>query len=162
MGECEVCGAMKVGTKQIMMGKAQVYACTRCVEKLGLAPKEEAPGIKMSRARTSFSAPKPRRKNDIMAKREKELADDFGNRIANGRKAKGWNHAELGKRIAETVNVIKSAESGKPPTDSLIKKLERVLDIVLLVESTPSETSRVIPQGNRNMTLGDYFKQNGA
>jgi len=162
MGECEVCGAMKVGTKPIMMGKAQVHACMRCVEKLGLAPKEEAPGIKMSRTRTPFAGPKPRKKNDIMAKREKELAEDFGNRITSARKAKGWNHAELGKRIAETVNVIKSAESGKPPTDSLIKKLEKVLGIVLLVESTPSETSRVVHHGNRNMTLGDYFKQNGA
>ena len=162
MGECEVCGAMKVGTKPIMMGKAQVHACTRCVEKLGLAPKEEAPGIKLSRTRTPFTGSKPRRKNDIMAKREKELAEDFGSRITNARKAKGWTHAELGKRIAETVNVIKSAESGKPPTDSLIKKLERVLGIVLLVESTPSETSRVVHQGSRNMTLGDYFKQNGA
>ena len=33
--------------------------------------------------------------------------------------------------MAETVNVIKSAESGKPPTDSVTKKFERVLGINL-------------------------------
>ena len=46
MGECEVCGAMKVGTRSVLMGKANVHACMRCVEKLGLAPKQVAPGIK--------------------------------------------------------------------------------------------------------------------
>ena len=160
MGECEVCGAMKVGTRSVLMGKANVQACMRCVEKLGLAPKQVAPGLKFTENRPNHSY-KPKRRNDIMAKQEKELVSDFASRIASARESKGWNQSELGKRMAETVNVIKSAESGKPPTDSLIKKLERVLGIVLLVESIPSETTRVVPHGNRNMTLGDYFKQNG-
>ena len=43
VGECEVCGAMKVGTRSVLMGKAQVNAyITRCVEKLGLGSKEVA------------------------------------------------------------------------------------------------------------------------
>ena len=43
MGECEVCGAMKVGTRSVLMGRANVHACLRCVEKLGLTPKQVAP-----------------------------------------------------------------------------------------------------------------------
>ena len=42
-----------------------------------------------------------------MTKAEKELVDDFASRISNARMSKGWNQAELGKRMAETVNVIK-------------------------------------------------------
>lgn len=160
MGECEVCGAMKVSTRSVLMGKAQVNACLRCVEKLGLAPKSVAPGIKMSNSRIGNSY-KPKRRNNIMTKTEKELVDDFASRISNARMSKGWNQAELGKRMAETVNVIKSSESGKPPTDSVIKKFERVLGIVLMEISGPVETSRVVKGNNRGMTLGDYFNQNG-
>lgn len=160
MSECEICGAMKVSTKSVLMGKANVNACIRCVEKLGLNPKQTAPGIRMSQNRTNVSY-KPKRRNDIMSKQEKELVDNFASKIANARNSKGWNQAELGKRMAETVNVIKSAESGKPPTDSVIRKFERVLGISLMEVSTPSETSRVIKGNNRGMTLGDFFNQNG-
>ncbi len=160
MGECEVCGAMKVSTRSVLMGKAQVNACLRCVEKLGLAPKAVAPGIKMSNNRINNSF-KPKRRSNIMAKSDKELVDDFAFRITNARESKGWNQAELGKRMAETVNVIKSAESGKPPTDSVVKKFERVLGIVLMEISGPAETTRVVKGNNRGMTLGDYFNQNG-
>ena len=160
MGECEVCGAMKVGTRSVLMGKANVHACLRCVEKLGLAPKQVAPGIKLSETRPNRSF-KPKRRNDIMSKQEKELVADFGSRISTARESKGWNQSELGKRMAETVNVIKSAESGKPPTDSVTKKFERVLGINLMELSGQIETSRVTKNTSRGMTLGDFLNNNG-
>tara|TARA_B100001115_G_scaffold104468_1_gene77056 strand:+ start:3504 stop:4055 length:552 start_codon:yes stop_codon:yes gene_type:complete len=160
MAECEVCGAMKISTRSVLMGKANVSACQRCIEKLGLAPKQDAPGIRMakSRPRTSFNSKK---RGDIMATQEKELVDDFAARIVSGRENKGWNQNELGKRMAETVNVIKSAESGKPPTDSVVNKLERVLGITLMEVRKPSETSRVSTGTVRGMTLGDFLNQSG-
>ena len=163
MADCELCGATKVSTREHRVNKAMLAICQRCIGQLNLQPKQEAPGL--SRARSTpqrSSQPSKTKRNNLMNKREKELASDFSRRITSSREAKGWDQVQLAKRMAETINVIKSAESGKPPTDSLIKKLENVLGVVLLVESTPSETSRVVHQGNRNMTLGDYFKQNGA
>ena len=161
MADCELCGAMKVGVKQVPMGKTVVSACSRCVEKMGLAPKEVAPGLKIAQKRptTTFSA----RKNSksIMTKTSKELSEDFSSIISEARKKRGWNHATLGKRMAETVNVIKSAENGKHPTDSVIKKFERVLGIILMVDSKPEETSRLYKDNSRGLTLGDYFNQNG-
>ena len=61
--------------------------------------------------------------------------------------------------MAETINVIKSAESGKPPTDSVIKKFEMILGIELMVESSNDHQS-MIGQGSssRGMTIGDYLK----
>ena len=161
MADCELCGAMKVSVRQVLMGRANVSACMRCIEKLGLEPKKTAPGLKMAGSKNNFT-PKPRRKNDIMAKSEKELSPNFASIISQARKEKGWNHSELGKRMAETVNIIKAAESGKTPTDSVVKKFERVLGITLMVESKPEETKRIVSDGSRKMTLGDYFKQNGA
>ena len=65
-----------------------------------------------------------------MAKQEKELVADFASRISTARESKGWNQSELGKRMAETVNVIKSAESGKPPTDSVTRNLNEFWGLI--------------------------------
>ena len=55
------------------------------------------------------------------------------------------------------INIIKAAESGKRPTDSVLKKFERVLSITLFQASTPSETRRIDSSTSRGMTLGDYL-----
>ena len=70
------------------------------------------------------------------------------------------NQSELAKRMAETVNVVKSIESGKSPTDSVIKKLERVLGINLM-ELPALQKHQEVKGSNRGMTLGDFLNQNG-
>ncbi len=164
MGDCELCGAMKVGVKHVKTGKTEVSACSRCVEKLNLGPKTLAPGL----ARAFSSAPRTgtastgagvthHRGKNIMTRSEKDLADDFSLRISTARKQKNWNQAQLGKRMAETVNIIKSAESGKRPTDSVIRKFERILSISLMVEHKSVDTRALDDGPSRGITLGDYF-----
>ena len=165
MADCELCGAMKVGVKLVKTGKTEVTACSRCIEKLNLGPKPVAPGLARAFASTpatgtSYSSNRsnPRRGNNLMERSEKDLADDFSLRISSARKQKNWNQAQLGKRMAETVNVIKSAEAGKRPTDSVIRKFERILGITLMVEHKSIDT-RVLDNSpsRRGRTLGDYF-----
>jgi ribosome-binding protein aMBF1 (putative translation factor) len=145
------------------MGKAIVSACSRCTEKMNLGPKETAPGLARAQVmnarpahQTGYAA-RGKKGKDIMLKAEKELVDDFAKRITNARKAKGWNQPTLGKRMAETVNIIKSTESGKRPTDSVLKKFERVLSITLFETSSAQATQRVDNSSSRGMTLGDYL-----
>lgn len=167
MADCELCGAMKVGVKHVKTGRTEVAACSRCIEKLNLGPKPVAPGL----ARAFSSGPRTGqantskrtsnyKKHDPMSRGEKDLADDFSHRISSARKQKNWNQSQLGKRMAETVNVIKSAESGKRPTDSVIKKFERILGITLMVEHKSVDT-RVLnnSQSSRGLTLGDYLNK---
>ena len=59
--------------------------------------------------------------------------------------------------MAETANIIKAAENGKRPTDSVIRKFERTLAIKLMVEHTPNETRQVRNGPSRGMTFGDYL-----
>ena len=130
MGDCELCGATKVSLREHRVNKAMLAICPKCVDQMNLGPKEEAPGLARARRNpTIHSKPRSFRKNNIMNKAEKELADDFARRIINAREAKGWDQAQLGQRMAETINVIKSAESGKPPTDSVVKKFEMILGL---------------------------------
>ena len=160
MGECELCGAVKVSVKRVQTGKTEVAACSRCIDKMNLGPKAEAPGIQ--RSRSFATAPKPRKKkNDIMSRSSKELADDFHKRIARARGAKQRNQQQRAKKMAETVNIIKSAEAGKRPTDSVIRKFEQVLGIELMVEREASETRFINAGSSRGMTFGDYFNDLG-
>ena len=69
--------------------------------------------------------------------------------------------AELGDKT-QIATLMLSAESGKPPTDSVVNKLERVLGIELLIYPEQEQTKKIIGTYNRGMTLGDFFKQNGA
>ena len=75
-----------------------------------------------------------------MSRSSKELADDFHKMIVQARKERQWSQQQLAKKMAETVNVIKAAESGKQPTDAVIRKFEKVLNIQLMVERSSQET----------------------
>lgn len=156
MGDCELCGAMKVSTREVKTGKASVMACLRCSERFDVQKKQ------VTQTRTPGGQRfKPRQSNDIMKKQAKELAPDFGKRIMKARKRKKWTHQELGKKMAETVNVVKSAEAGKRPTDTVIAKFEKILDITLMVESNDDSHNMLSNSSGRGLTLGDYFNDIG-
>jgi len=96
---------------------------------------------------------------DIMAQGDKELADDFATRIRENRIKKGWDQKKLAGQIAEKVNVIQRLEQGVRPTDSVIRKLERVLEVSLYVlrksdaDTHPGDRAAL----SRGMTLGDFM-----
>lgn len=160
MGDCELCGATKVSTREHRVNKAMLAICQRCIGQMNLEPKQEAPGLAQARRRPVGKQNQRRfNKNNIMSKQEKELTDNFAKLILTARENKGWTQAQLGQRMAETVNVIKSAESGKPPADSVIKKFEMILGIELMVEASSDHQSMVGQSSNsRGMTIGDYLK----
>lgn len=158
MGECEVCGAMNVGTRTVPMGRANVSACLRCAERLGVGERQVAPGL----AQASRRAAAPRKKTDrgLMRRTERVLAQDYGQRIRKARAGKGWSQEELARKMSEKVNVVKSSEAGRRPTDGVISKFERVLGIELMEEYTPDEHRQLGSGSGGGFTLGDYL--NGA
>ena len=158
MGECEVCGAMNVGTRTVPMGRTNVSACHRCAERLGAGERNVAPGL----AQAARRSPAPRKSADrgLMRRTERVLAQDFGQRIKKARSSKGWSQEELARKMAEKVNVVKSSESGRRPTDAVVSNFERVLSISLMEEYTPEEHRQIGGGGGGGFTLGDYL--NGA
>ena len=92
-----------------------------------------------------------------MLRGEKELASDFSKRVVEARTSKGWDKRELARKMAEKINVINNVESGKRPTDAVIRKLERALDIVLMVDASPDENRHVNTGQARGLTLGDFL-----
>ena len=61
--------------------------------------------------------------------------------------------------MAERVNIIQHTEGGKRPTDSVIKKFERILDLKLMTDREPEEESDVHRSSSRPLTMADLYEQ---
>ena len=88
-----------------------------------------------------------------------QLREDFGQAVRQARENNGWEQRELAKRMAERVNVIQSTESGKRPTDAVIKKFERILGIKLMVEREDSGENKVTNSSTRGLTMADLYDE---
>tara|TARA_Y100000768_G_scaffold317527_1_gene252786 strand:+ start:1408 stop:1761 length:354 start_codon:yes stop_codon:yes gene_type:complete len=96
---------------------------------------------------------------NTMLNSDKELAPDFHKRIQQGRKAKGWDQREFARRMNERLNIVQRTENGNRPTDALIKKIEKVLDVELFIEPTASNSRHTSTTEGRNMTIGDAYDE---
>ena len=166
VGECEVCGAAKVTTSPAKRGRSSIEACHQCIEKMGLdvcmSSRERAgtPGTKRPKNRSSGGyAGIARKGNDIMDRRGEELRTDFASTIRQAREDKGWDQRELAKRMAERVNIIQHTEGGKRPTDSVVKKFERILEIKLMLIRQVDEETPVRRTSDRPMTMADLYEE---
>ena len=76
-------------------------------------------------------------------------------RIRNARKHRGLSQEELAKRMNEKIATIQKTENGIRPTDSLLNKFAKALDIKLFVESVSHAHTMVASDNDRQMTISD-------
>jgi putative transcription factor len=86
-----------------------------------------------------------------------ELAEDFPKRIKEAREKLGWKQEELATKMNERVSIVHKLESGgMHPDDTLIRKVERTLNIKLKERVTIAKVEkRAI---NKGLTLEDFIK----
>ena len=80
--------------------------------------------------------------------------------IKNARKNKGLSREELGFQIGErTVTIAKLENGDLRPSDKLVKKLEKILNITLVeaVKEVSTQPQRGMGSGS-GLTLGDFIK----
>ncbi len=161
MGSCEICGSSNVATKRASSNGRDVLACDRCMKAAGLKPNltgiHQAPNPGNVRGFGGYGG-MGRTGKDIMVREEKELAPDFGSRVIDARRKKGIEQRDLARAISERLNVIQRVEKGQHPGDPVIKKLERFLDIKLMIERKMDDQRQVESVTSRAMTLGDYIQ----
>ena len=164
MGACELCGAEGVSTKRAKIAKpvghnSILECCNRCIESMGLIV--EAVGtptyVPPTETQSSVSG-KGISGVDIMTKDEVELATAFHSRIRNARKHRGLSQEDLAKQMNEKIAVIQKTENGIRPTDSLLNKFAKALDIKLFVESVSHAHTMVASDNDRQMTISDVKK----
>ncbi len=164
MGACELCGAEGVSTKRAKIAKpvghnSILECCSRCIESMGLIVEAVRVPTYVPPTETQSSVSgKGISGVDIMTKDEVELANDFHSRIRNARKHRGLSQEDLAKQMNEKIAVIQKTENGIRPTDSLLNKFAKALDIKLFVESVSHAHTMVASDNDRQMTISDAEK----
>jgi putative transcription factor len=93
---------------------------------------------------------------DVYRDMNKELISDWYTVIKNARKKKGLSREDLGFKIGERTVTISKIENGDlRPSDKVIAKLEKELEITLLEEVKEVSTNA---HHHTGLTLGDFIK----
>lgn len=152
MAVCELCGAEGVSTKRGLVSNVTLDVCSKCIESLGIeihsSPFEN---------RTRISTKTPSR--TVNTRDDAELSNDFHLRLRNARESKGWSQKELANRMNVRINSIQKAELGTRPTDNLINKLEKILDVNLRESPDAGRDSMVSRTSSRGMTIADALDE---
>ncbi len=165
--ECDICGRETEVNKYRIEG-AEVVACASC-GKHGTLIEDKGPRNKTSSFKPSYGSPGPSKgfvpkpkdnfKPKFSDKRaEKVLIENYGRVITSARDKMGITRQELAKSlfIRETLLTKIEAENIRP-SDDVIKKIEKALNIVLFEESSEAVTQFSNQQPTaRSMTLGDF------
>jgi putative transcription factor len=148
---CELCGKEILGKpKRVVVEGAELETCAAC----------GSLGTEIRRPQT-FVGPTSKvathsrtRYRDIYRQMEGELDPDFSEIVKNARKRAGITQEQLAAKIMEKALVIKKIERNElTPDDKLRKKLEKALNVNLLIEIGREKAQKGTSSGN--LTLGD-------
>lgn len=161
--ECEMCGS-EAPTFPVEIDGVKLSVCSKC-SKFGSPVKRKPP------ARPKFSAPKPKlsskkavpERKPVRAPRkdyfnDKILLDGYGDIIRTARAEKGVGRAQFASMIKEKETLLARIETERVvPTDRIVEKIERELDIELKTEvvQESSAAAEYIPQST---TIGSIAK----
>lgn len=166
---CEMCGKEgPLKTAKIEGNKMKV--CADCA-KFGQVVEPQSSSS--SSSGTSGGGSKPniqaglekrkqrKKRRDVFSKDQKVLVEDYGDRIRKARQKKDLTPEELSDQINEKKSVISHTErNDHHPSDDLVQKLERALDITLMEKPEHTELAQKQTKGSSagKVTLGDLLK----
>ncbi len=157
--QCEICGTEIRGKPfKVTVERSELNVCERCSQ-YGTATKARAP---VSRKNSPVTVrpqqhSRSRPKKDPFAALSEELVDEYEHLIKETREKRGWTQEVLAAKIKEKASLIKKIERGEiVPEDSVRKKLEHTLNIVLM--ERVSEDDWKSDGFQSSTTLGDIVK----
>lgn len=166
---CEMCGN-EAPLKRAVIEGTKMRVCPDCLEygEEVTEPKQPqstpstagGPGSGGSTGGVQAGSRQPKGTRDVYDETEKILAEDYGEIVRKARDEKGLTAAELSDEINEKRSVVAKTERGDHhPSDELVTKLERFLDIELMEEPEPSQrVSGSSSSSSGGVTLGDLIK----
>ncbi len=151
---CELCGAEVQRTKMVTIEGTTLSVCQSCAkfgDETGV-PIRKRPGVPQEILRRLEARTRRMTVRDVYkTEGEDVLVDDYAERIRKAREKKGWKQLDLGTKVNKL-------ESGVMiPQDSMVKKLERALDIKLR-EKPEAPATKKAAEVARPLTLGDLMK----
>ena len=155
--QCELCGRDCGGRPAIVDG-VKMMVCPDCMKYGKSVPVvAEKPTVEQ---RPIVDRIKKPRVKDVYKNMNKELVSGWNDIIKNARKKKGLSREELGFKIGErTVTIAKIENGDLRPSDKMVTKLEKELDITLIEEVKSVSNLSAGSQSGRGLTLGDFIKK---
>ena len=154
--ECEICGSeIHGGSFKVTIDGSELDVCGKCSQ-LGTATNKRTPvSRKVAPVARSMPTRRPiKRKLEAMSD---ELVEDYESIIRDARRDHSWSQDQLASKIKEKASLLKKIERGEiTPEDSIIKKLERTLNIKLTERTGESDWTG--GSLNKGTTLGDIVK----
>ncbi|KYK33460.1 MAG: hypothetical protein AYK22_06605 [Thermoplasmatales archaeon SG8-52-3] len=154
--ECELCG-IECDCRPANIDGVKMMLCPKCMRHGQRIDTHDKTPISVKKPMLDrIKRPKVK---DVYRDMEKELVLDWNELIKKAREKKGLSREELGFKIGERTVTISKIENGDlRPSDKMIEKLEKELEITLFEKV--SDISK-IPSGShsRGLTLGDFIKK---
>jgi putative transcription factor len=155
--QCELCG-MECYCKPATIDGVKMMLCPNCIkhgQAVEFRPKPKAVGNKPISERIK----KPKVK-DVYKNMDKELVSNWNNIIKSAREKKGMSREQLGFKIGERTVTISKIENGDlRPSDKVIVKLEKELNIKLIEEVADTPANLTSSRTKSTLTLGDFIKK---
>jgi len=154
--QCELCGR-ECNCLAASVEGVKMMLCPDCIR--------HGHGKRIQESSTSVKKPilerikKPVVK-DVYRDMDKELVSGWNEIIKNGRKKKGLSREELGFKIGErTVTIAKIENGDLRPSDKVVAKLEKELNIQLIEEVKAAPIGSTGSRSGSGFTLGDFIKK---
>jgi putative transcription factor len=176
MVQCEMCGTEVADPTTAKIEGAELDVCSDCAD-FGTEVKQESSSSTSTKYSTSSSSGSSgssssgststassggggggSRRRDMFDEMD-ELAQDYDDRIRDGRESRGLSQAELADQLNEKASLIGKLEQGQTlPSDEVQRKLERALDVSL---SAGGDVDEEWDGGSSTgeYTLGDVVKR---
>jgi putative transcription factor len=156
---CEMCGK-NAPLKPTIVEGSRMMLCPDC-QKYGhtatKAPEvtNRSPVAAAMEARAKKSTPR-----DVYTDHPEALVEDYGARVKQARMKMGLTIDELASQIKETRNVVAKTEAMElHPSDTVVRKLERFLQIKLMgTPETTVQPATLPKKASGPLTLGDMLK----
>jgi len=152
---CELCGRECKGCRPGIIDGVKMMLCPNCL-KHGESVYEE-PVVRSNINRVISKRSVQSSSKDVYKDMDKELVSNWNQIIKDARKKKGLTREDLGFKIEEKTATIAKIENGDlRPSDKMVAKLEKELDISLFEKVKDITTTK---QSSSRMTLGDFIKR---
>lgn len=125
MPECEICGRVIDRPRKVSIDGTILETCNNC-SSLGRPVR-----TKSKKVRVKMSVPLPK----IEEIKPKEIVSDFSKILREKRESMKLMQKDVALKLSLPLSLIKRAESGFRPDDSIVEKLERFYGISLFEES---------------------------
>jgi putative transcription factor len=155
--QCELCGR-ECDCRPAIVDGVKMMLCPSCMRHgTGVKTYTDSPTASQTPILERIKRPKIK---DVYKDMDKELVSGWNKIVINARQKKGLSREELGFKIGErTVTIAKIENGDLRPSDKIIEKLEKELDIILFEPVRSVSASSPGSYSGKGLTLGDFIKK---